>query len=37
MSNKKQPNITGELPIRTGLTKVGQAGAKIGLSYYEIL
>ena len=23
--------ITGELPIRTGMTTVGQAGAKIGL------
>src|SRR5208337_3700684 len=23
--------ITGELPIRTGLTTVGQAGAKIGM------
>ena len=23
--------ITGELPIRTGLTTVGQAGAKIGI------
>ena len=27
--------ITGELPIRTGITTVGQAGSKIGISIWR--